>query len=78
MTNDNSVGILLTHGSARVLLACDAEKNSKEYRANGRYTGPLADTQGRGYKKTRAALQRLGKGPRYSRYSLRVDSGELV
>ena len=40
-TNDNSVGILLTHGSARVLLAGDAEKKSEEYMANGSYTGPL-------------------------------------
>jgi beta-lactamase superfamily II metal-dependent hydrolase len=35
------VGILLTHGSARVLLAGDAEKKSEEYMANGSYTGPL-------------------------------------
>ena len=40
-TNDNSVGILLTHGSARVLLAGDAEKKSEEYMSNGSYTGPL-------------------------------------
>jgi competence protein ComEC len=40
-TNDNSVGILLTHGSARVLLAGAAEKKSEEYMANGSYTGPL-------------------------------------
>ncbi len=40
-TNDNSVGILLTFGRARVLLAGDAEKKSEEYMANGPYTGPL-------------------------------------
>lgn len=40
-TNDNSVGILLTHGTARVLLAGDAEAKSEEYMANGPYTGPL-------------------------------------
>lgn len=40
-TNDNSVGILLTHGTARVLLAGDAEKKSEEYMSNGSYTGPL-------------------------------------
>lgn len=40
-TNDNSVGILLTHDSARVLLAGDAEKKSEEYMSNGPYTGPL-------------------------------------
>src|ERR687894_1240511 len=40
-TNDNSVGILLTHGAARVLLAGDAEAKSEEYMANGPYTGPL-------------------------------------
>jgi beta-lactamase superfamily II metal-dependent hydrolase len=31
--NDNSVGILLTHGAARVLLAGDAEAKSGEYMA---------------------------------------------
>ena len=35
------MGILLTHGSARVLLAGDAEKKSEEYMSNGSYTGPL-------------------------------------
>ena len=40
-TDDNSVGILLTHGAARVLLAGDAEAKSEEYMANGPYTGPL-------------------------------------
>lgn len=40
-TNDNSVGILLTFGLARVLLAGDAEKKSEEYMANGPYVGPL-------------------------------------
>ena len=34
---DNSVSVLLAHGS-RVFLARDAEK----YMANGSYTGPLA------------------------------------
>lgn len=40
-TNDNSVGILLTCGTARVLLAGDAEAKSEEYMAGGPYTGPL-------------------------------------
>ena len=40
-TNDNSVGILLTYGTARVLLAGDAEAKSEEYMAGGPYTGPL-------------------------------------
>ena len=40
-TNDNSVGILLTYGTARVLLAGDAEAKSEEYMASGSYTGPL-------------------------------------
>ncbi len=40
-TNDNSVGILLTFGAARVLLAGDAEKKSEEFMSNGPYTGPL-------------------------------------
>lgn len=40
-TNDNSVGILLTYGTARILLAGDAEAKAEEYMANGAYTGPL-------------------------------------
>ncbi len=40
-TNDNSVGILLTYGTARILLAGDAEAKSEEYMASGPYTGPL-------------------------------------
>ncbi len=40
-TNDNSVGVLLTYGTARVLLAGDAEAKSEEYMAGGLYTGPL-------------------------------------
>ncbi len=40
-TNDNSVGVLLTFGTARVLLAGDAEKKAEEYMSNGPYTGPL-------------------------------------
>jgi competence protein ComEC len=39
--NDNSVAILLTYGTARILLAGDAEANEEEYMANGSYTGPL-------------------------------------
>ncbi len=38
---DNSVGILLTYGTARILLAGDAEAKSEEYMASGPYTGPL-------------------------------------
>ena len=40
-TNDNSVAILLSYGTARVLLAGDAEAREEEYMANGPYTGPL-------------------------------------
>jgi beta-lactamase superfamily II metal-dependent hydrolase len=40
-TSDNSVAILLSYGSARVLLAGDAEAKEEEYLANGPYTGPL-------------------------------------
>jgi beta-lactamase superfamily II metal-dependent hydrolase len=40
-TNDNSVAILLTYGSARILLAGDAEAREEEYMANGSYTGFL-------------------------------------
>jgi competence protein ComEC len=39
--NDNSVAILLTYGTARILLDGDAEANEEEYMANGPYTGPL-------------------------------------
>ena len=38
---DNSVSVLLAHGS-RVFLAGDAEKKAQEYMANGSYAGPLA------------------------------------
>jgi len=41
-TNDNSVALLLTYGSARILLAGDAEANEEEYMASGAYTGPLS------------------------------------
>jgi competence protein ComEC len=40
-TNDNSVAILLSYGTSRVLLAGDAEAREEEYMANGPYTGPL-------------------------------------
>ena len=40
-TNDNSVGVLLTSGTARVRLASDAEKKAEEYMSNGPHTGPL-------------------------------------
>ncbi|MGH3144716.1 MAG: ComEC/Rec2 family competence protein [Rubrobacter sp.] len=40
-TNDNSVVILLTYGTARVLLTGDVEAKAEEYMANGPYTGPL-------------------------------------
>jgi beta-lactamase superfamily II metal-dependent hydrolase len=40
-TNDNSVAILLTYGTARLLLASDAEAREEEYMANSPYTGPL-------------------------------------
>jgi competence protein ComEC len=40
-TNDNSVAILLTYATARILLAGDAEAREEEYMAGGPYTGPL-------------------------------------
>ena len=40
-TNDNSVAVLLTYGTARILLAGDAEAREEEYMASGPYTGPL-------------------------------------
>jgi competence protein ComEC len=45
-TNDNSVAILLTYGTARVLLAGDAEAREEQYRSSGLYTGPLAVRKG--------------------------------
>jgi hypothetical protein len=38
--NNNSVAILLTYGTARILLAGNAEANEKEYRVNGPYARP--------------------------------------
>ena len=40
-TSDNSVAILLTYATARILLAGDAEAREEEYMASGPYTGPL-------------------------------------
>ena len=37
-TNDNSVAVLLTYGTARVLLAGDAEAKEEEYMANASCT----------------------------------------
>ena len=39
-TNDNSVAILLSYGTVRVLLAGDAEAREEEYIANRCYTRP--------------------------------------
>jgi competence protein ComEC len=41
-TNDNSVAILLTYGTAHVLLAGDAKGREEEYMASGPYTGPFS------------------------------------
>jgi competence protein ComEC len=38
--NDNSVAILLTYGTARVVLAGDAEVVEEEYMMSGSYTRP--------------------------------------
>ena len=38
--NDNSVAILLTYGTARVLLVGDAEAREEACVANGPYTSP--------------------------------------
>jgi hypothetical protein len=35
------VAILLSYGTARILLAGDAEAIEEDYMANGPYTGPL-------------------------------------
>ncbi len=55
-TNDNSVAILLTYGSARVLLAGDAEAREEEYMAGGPYTGPLTVVRVHKYKTARATV----------------------
>jgi competence protein ComEC len=60
-TNDNSVAILLTYGTARVLLAGDAEASEEEYMASGPYTGPLTGVRVHKYKIARASLLRLPK-----------------
>jgi competence protein ComEC len=39
-TNDNSVAILLTYGTARVLLAGDSQAREEEYMAGGHCTRP--------------------------------------
>jgi beta-lactamase superfamily II metal-dependent hydrolase len=56
--NDNSVAILLTYGTARILLAGDAEANEEEYMANGPYTGPLTIIMVRKHKIFWPAVQR--------------------
>jgi hypothetical protein len=43
---DNSVVIVLTYGTARILLAGDTEAGEEEYMANGPYTGPLTVVRG--------------------------------
>jgi len=45
-TNDNSVAILLSYGTARILLAGDAEAREEEYMVNGPYIGPLTVIRG--------------------------------
>ncbi len=39
-TNDNSVAVLLTYGTTRVLLAGDAEAREEAHMGNGSYTRP--------------------------------------
>jgi len=39
-TNDNSVAILLSYDTTRILLAGDAEAREEEYMANRCYTRP--------------------------------------
>jgi competence protein ComEC len=39
--HDNWVAILLTHGTARILLVGDAEAREEQYVAGGSYTGSL-------------------------------------
>jgi transcriptional regulator with XRE-family HTH domain len=63
-TNDNSVGILLTYGTARVLLAGDAEAKSEEYMAGGPYTGPLTVVKERKHIHARPRFPRAARGGR--------------
>ena len=49
-TNDNSVAILLSYGTARLLLAGDAEAREEEFMASGPYTGPLTVIRVQKYK----------------------------
>jgi beta-lactamase superfamily II metal-dependent hydrolase len=44
------VAILLSHGTARVLLAGDAEVREEEYMARGSYTEPLTVVKVRKHK----------------------------
>jgi hypothetical protein len=60
-TNDNSVGILLTYGTARILLAGDAEAKSEEYMAGGPYTGPLTLLKVRKHTHTGFGIPRLAR-----------------
>ena len=63
-TNDNSVGILLTYGTARILLAGDAEAKGEEYMAGGPYTGPLTVLNIQKHKTNGAQVPRLtDRGP---------------
>jgi hypothetical protein len=43
------VATLLTYGTARILLAGDAEANEEEYMANGPYIGPSRSSKFRNY-----------------------------
>jgi hypothetical protein len=56
------VAILLTYGTARILLAGDAEANEEEYMANGPYTGPLTMMCSRSFTAAGSFLHRFGMG----------------
>jgi hypothetical protein len=60
-TNDNSVGILLKYGAARVLLAGAGEAKSEEYMAGGPYTGPLTLVRVRKHTQTGIGLSRIAR-----------------
>jgi len=55
-SNDNSVAVLLTYGTARILIAGDAEAKEEEYMANGPHTGPLTVRKVHEYKHTQTRV----------------------
>jgi beta-lactamase superfamily II metal-dependent hydrolase len=57
-SGEGSVAILLTYGTARVLLAGDAEGREEQYMASGPYTGALTVVNVSNHKHIRARVSR--------------------